>query len=122
MNVYFRFRGNNIQVVKTQPDPATGKAKSVPFGSINRATLAISNKLRSNCSATELAEIEAWVQRYQALDVLKRKHAALTLPEQMSAATRWLDQASPEEARPVADDILATMTLLRRVLNRRGLL
>lgn len=120
--MHFRFRGNNIQVVKTQPDPETGKAKSIPFGSINRATLAISDKLRSNCSAEELQEIEGWVKRYQVVDRLKRQHAAMTLPEQMSAASDWLDQASTEEARPVADDILATMALLRRVLNRRGLL
>ena len=120
--MHFRFRGNNIQVVKTQPDPETGKAKSMPLGSINRATLAISDKLRASCSEEELKEIEGWVRRYQAVDRLKRQHAALTLPEQMSAATDWLDQAKPEEARPVADDILATMAVMRRVLNRRGLL
>jgi hypothetical protein len=120
--MHFRFRGNNIQVVKTQPDPETGKAKSVPLGSVNRSTLALSDKLRSNCSPEELQEIESWVRRYQVVDRLKRQHAALTLPEQMSAATQWLDEANPDEARPVADDILATMAMMRRVLNRRGLL
>lgn len=120
--MYFRLRGNNIQVVKSQPDPETGKAKSVPLGSINRATLAISDKLRSHCSPEELQEIAAWVNRYRAVDDFKRKHAAMTLPEQMAAATQWIANASAEEARQAADDILAPMTQLRRVLARRGLL
>ena len=119
--MHFRFRGNNIQIVKTHPDPQTHKAKSVPLGSINRATLAISEKLRQNCTPAELEEIAAWVKRYQAVDGVKRQHAALTLPEQMAAAAAWLDQASPDEARPVADDIMATMVTLRRALHRRGL-
>ena len=120
--MHFRFRGNNIQVVKTQPDPATGKKKSVPIGSINRSTLGISDKLRENCSPDELNEITTWVERHQTVAALKRKHAALTLPEQMADAAAWFRQAGAEEARHAADDIIATMTVLRRVLNRRGLL
>jgi hypothetical protein len=120
--MYFRFRGNNVQIVKSQPEPGTGKAKSVPVGSINRSTLAISDKLRENCSAPELAEIEAWVKRYQKVNAIKEKHAAVTLPEQMAAAMEWFEQADPEEARQVAEDVLATSVALRQVLHRRGLL
>jgi hypothetical protein len=120
--MHFRFRGNNIQVVKSQPDPSTGKAKSVPLGSINRATLAISDNLRSNCSPSELQDIEGWVNRYQAIDELKRKHAALTLPEQMAAAASWFETASDEEAQQLADDIVTGMAEVRRVLHKRGLL
>ena len=120
--MHFRFRGNNIQVVKSQKTGPSGKAKSRPMGSINRQTMAISDKLRSNCTPAELEEIEAWVQRYQAIDVIKRKHAALTLPEQMAAAAEWFAHASPDEARQIADDIMSTTVALRRVLNRRGLL
>ncbi len=120
--MYFRFRGNNIQVVKTQPDPASGKVKSVPVGSINRATLGITDKLRASCSPEELAEIESWVKRHEAVAALKRRHAALTLPEQMADAAEWFSDAAADEARSAADDIIATMAALRRVLNRRGLL
>lgn len=120
--MYFRFRGNNIQVVKSQPDPESGKAKSLPLGSINRATLAISDKLRSNCSPDELREIEAWVKRYQSVDELKQKHAAMTLPEQMAAAAAWFRTANADEARQVAEEVLATTTVLRRALAKRGLL
>jgi len=119
--MHFRFRGNNIQVVKSQPD-TSGKAKSVPLGSINRATLAISDKLRERCSPEELGEIEAWVKRYQTVHELKQKHAALTLPEQLAAAAEWFDKASPEEARQVAEDVIATTAVLRRTLAKRGLL
>ena len=122
MNVYFRFRGNNIQVVKSKPEGSTGKAKSVPIGSINRATLAISDALRGNCSSTELKEIEAWVKRYQAVDDLKYKYAALTLAEQIAAAIRWFETATPVEAYQVVDDTLTATTALRKVLSKRGLL
>lgn len=120
--MHFRFRGNNIQVIKSLPDPATGKAKSVPLGSINRATLGISEKLRANCTAGELQEIEAWVRRYQGVDEIRRKHAALTLPEQIATAIRWFRDARQEEARGVAEDILTATTKLRRTLSRRGLI
>jgi len=91
-------------------------------GSINRVTLAITDKLRRNCSDAELREIEAFVKRYQALDVLKRKHAALTLPEQMAAAIQWFKGADPEEARDIAEDIMSHTQLLRKMLNKRGLM
>ena len=120
--MHFRFRGNNIQIIKSQTDPVTGKAKPIALGSINRATLAISDKLRASCTSSELEEIEAWVKRYQVVDGLKRRHAALTLPEQMSAATHWFESADLEEAREVVDDILTANGMLRRVLTRRGLL
>jgi len=120
--MHFRFRGNNIQVVKSKPEGSTGKAKSVPIGSINRATLAISDALRGNCSSTELKEIEAWVKRYQAVDDLKYKYAALTLAEQIAAAIRWFETATPVEAYQVVDDTLTATTALRKVLSKRGLL
>ena len=120
--MHFRFRGNNIQVVRSQTDTASGKAKSVPVGSINRLTLAISDKLRENCSREELKEIEAWVKRYQIVDGLKRQYAALTLPEQIAAARQWFESAKLEDARLLTDDILTAMAQLRRTLNRRELL
>jgi hypothetical protein len=120
--MHFRFRGNNIQVVKSQRSGPEGKAKSVPMGSINRSTLAISDTLRKRCTPAELEEIAAWVKRYQAVDSVKRKHAAFTLPEQMAAAAKWFEEASPDEARQLADDIMSTTVTLRRALNRRGLL
>jgi hypothetical protein len=120
--VHFRFRGNSIQVVKSQPNAPDGKAKSLPMGSINRETLGISDKLRNNCTAEELQEIESWVKRYHAVDALKRKHAALTLPEQIAAAIEWFQIADQDEAGDVADDVLAMTAMLRQVLNRRGLL
>lgn len=120
--MHFRFRGNNIQVVKSQTDPASGKAKSVPVGSINRAKLSISEKLAESCSPEELREIETWVKRYQNVESLKRKVAALTLPEQIAAAVEWLKDAKPEEIQELADDLIGATSALRRVLTKRGLL
>jgi hypothetical protein len=118
--MYFRFRGNNIQVVKSQVDPSTGKAKSVPIGSINRATLAVSEKLSASCAPAELKEIEAWVKRRHGVDELKRRLAALTLSEQMAAAIEWFEQASEDEVGGLADDLLESTAALRRVLAKRS--
>lgn len=120
--MHFRFRINSIQVVRSQPDAETGKAKSVPLGSINRATLEISEKLRSNCTPAELREIEDRVRRYQSIEKLKTRHAAFTLTEQMASAAQWFNEADAGEARLVAEDIISTMAVLRRALTRRGLL
>jgi hypothetical protein len=120
--MHFRFRGNNIQVVKSQTDETSGKAKSIPVGSINRATLGISDKLRESCTKEELREIETFVKRYQNVDRFKRQHAALTLPEQIAAAAEWLEVSNEAEARQLAEDILASFGQLRKVLNRRGLI
>ena len=120
--MHFRFRGNNIQVVKSQPEASTGKAKSIPVGSINRATLALTDKLRENCTSAELKEIETFVRHCQAVDALKRKHAALTLPEQMAAAVQWFKEADLDEAREIAEGIMQHSAVLRKVLSKRGLI
>jgi len=119
--MHFRFRGNNIQVVKSQLDPSSGKAKSVPLGSINRSNLAISDKLSASCSKRELEEIETWVQHYRAVDDLKRKVAALTLAEQMALAVEWFKQANQEDVAQVAGDVAAAAMILRSTLIKRGL-
>lgn len=119
--MHFRFRGSNVQIVKSRMDPKTGKAKSVPLGSINRATLAVSERLSASCSPAELREIESWVKRYQLVDGLKRKVAALTLPEQIAVAIEWLDEADDREVAAVAEDLIAATTVLRRALSKRGL-
>jgi len=120
--MHFRFRGNNIQVIKSQMDPATGKAKSVPLGSINRANLAVSEKLAANCSPHDLKEIEEWVRRYRRIDQLKQRVAALTLPEQIAAAVQWFERAEAAEAAQPAEDALTAFRILRGVLMKRGLI
>jgi hypothetical protein len=81
--------------------------------------MAISDKLRASCTRAELAEIEAWVKRNQAVNKLKLRHAAVTLPEQLGAAIEWFETADASEAREISDDILSAMRVLRSVLQRR---
>jgi hypothetical protein len=118
--MHYRFRGNNIQVVKSRLNPESGKAKSVPLGSINRATLAISDKLKRNCSEEELNEIKAWVKRHRLVHDLKHRHAALTLAEQIAAAIEWIRRAPNDEVAELADDLLEATGALRRVLAKRS--
>ena len=56
----------------------------------------------------------------QSVDELKQKHAALTLPEQMAAAAAWFRTANADEAREVAEEVIATTGVLRRALAKRG--
>jgi hypothetical protein len=95
------------------------------LGSINRQSLLVSDKLRANCTAQDLQDIETWVRGYQSVVDLKSKHAAMTLPEQMGAAMAWFENASQDETREtrqLVEDIVATWLLLRSVLTRRGLI
>lgn len=120
--MFFRFRGNNIQIVKSRLDPKTGKAKSVPLGSINRSNLLVSDNLRQNCSPAEIKEIEAWVKRRRDIDTAKQRLVALTLAEQIATATEWFAQANLEDARDAAEEVLLATSALRRTLDQRGLL
>ena len=120
--MFFRFRGNNIQIVKSQLDPKTGKAKSVPLGSINRSNLLVSDNLRQNCSPAEVKEIEAWVKRRRDIDEARRKVVALTLAERIALATEWFAEAKPEDARDAAEEVLMATSALRRTLDQRGLI
>lgn len=116
--MYFRFRGNNIQVVRTVTDQATGKAKSVPVGSINKANLRVSDNLAKACSTAELAEIESWVVRQRSRDILKQEHAAVTLPEQMALAAEWFGTTNSEDTQLLADDIVVAWVDLRTSINK----
>lgn len=113
--MHFRHRGNNVQIVRSVAAEG-GKKKSVPVGSINKANLKITDKLRGECTQQEIKEIEAWVTRYAAQEQLKNQVAALTLAEQMSKAVAWLEKADPKVAADVINDISDAMPLLRKAL------
>jgi hypothetical protein len=63
--MHFRRRGNNVQLVRSQEDAATGKKRSMPIGSLNLARPEIPLALRKTCSAEEIAAIEAYLATAQ---------------------------------------------------------
>ncbi len=120
--MHFRRRGNNVQLVRSQTDPATGKKRPTPIGSLNMAKPEIPPAVRQACTPEEIAEIEAFLATARRIEAMKREHAALTLAEQIELAAGWLEAAEPQAARPIAAQAQAAWQQLRRVATRKGLL
>jgi hypothetical protein len=114
----FLFQGNTIRVIRTTQDEKTGKAKPVGIGRLNRAKPQINEKLRSACTAAELVEVQAWIQRQQSVAQLKEEYAAESLAEQMALAAQWFKTVEPADARQAADDIRAAWAALRRTISK----
>lgn len=114
--MHFRFRGNSVQVVRSTREPGSGRAKSVPIGSIHKETLRISDRLRAACTPEELREIEEWVLHYGGTEHLKREFAAFSLAEQMELAATWFESAGPDADPLLNDAIVQGWQRLRRLL------
>lgn len=110
-----RFRGKQVQFVRPVPG-GQGRQKFQVVGVLSRSRPEIDDTLRAACTPEELAELEAWVDHYNKLDLLRAQHAAVTLPEHMALAAEWLKTATPEQVAPLADDILQTWARLKKTL------
>jgi hypothetical protein len=119
--MHFRHRGNNVQIVRSQTDPATGKRRSVPIGSINKTRSEIPAALRQACSPEEIAEIETWLAAQRQLETLRDEVAARTLAEQIERAANWLQRAEPAAARQVFDELAGAWQRLRRAAAAKSL-
>jgi len=120
-SLYFRHRGSNVQVIRAGRDPGTGKPKPKPVGSFSKDKLEVPDKLREQLSPDEMRLVQGWIDAYRPVDVLKGELAARTLAETIEAAATWLEQAEPEVARVVVDDVLTAWQRVRRVLAAKGL-
>jgi hypothetical protein len=117
--MHYRIRGNSVQVVKTQPDPKTGKVRSVPVGSANLATGKLSDRLSQGLTPAEIAEVETWTTARTELERQKRGLEARMLPETLAHIAEWVGQADKAEVEQVADQVQFAMADLRRALRQR---
>jgi hypothetical protein len=117
--MHYRIRGTNVQLVKTQPDPATGKAKSKPIGSANLLTGEINDKAADALSADERAQVEAWIARHQSIQRQKRELEYRTLPDALARVSSWIDEAELSTLKEHAEEVQGALRQLRKSLDQR---
>lgn len=122
----FRERRRVIQVIRTTYDPELKRGRSEVVGKIDRAAPALSDKLQKNCTADELAEVQAWLEA-RAADQRQAavRAGAETLPAQMRAAAEFFRSHDGDsgggEAASFAAEIRDAWEELRTALRKAGL-
>jgi hypothetical protein len=117
--MHFRVRGNNVQLVKSVMDPATGKAISRPVGSINLASGTLNNAAKESLSPEEIAGVESWMARKQEIDRRKRQVEAEMLPTTIGDIIQWSKEASPAAVTDLAEEILFGLKDLQSAIAAR---
>ena len=117
--MHFRVRGNNVQIVKTQTDAASGKAVSKPVGSASLASGAINEKAAAALTEAEKQTVQAWIARHQAIQQQKREVEFRTLADRLAEVASWVRGADAELVEEHAEDIQDGLRNLRRALGRK---
>lgn len=120
--MHFRHRGNSVQLVRSEKDAVTGKAKAVPIGSLRKPELKIPEAVAKACTPAELAEVNHWVEDYTRIDTLKAEVVARTMPETLPQVAAWLGQADEAEARALAAELVGAWQQVRRAIVARNLI
>ena len=117
--MHFRIRGNNVQLVKSVPDPATGKAVSKPVGSINLANGSLNSAAKEALSPEEVAGVETWLAKKQDIDRRKRQIEAEMLPTTIGDMIQWTREATPTAVAELAEEILFGLKDLQSAIAAR---
>lgn len=115
--MHIRVRNQVAQLIRTTYDPATKKGKNTIIGRVKLDSLELDDALREALTPEELDQFKAWRENHALVHQLRSQLAALTLPEAMAEASRWLS-ANPdsEAARAAAANIQRELLTLRRAL------
>lgn len=117
--MHFRVRGSNVQIVRSDPDPATGKAKSQPVGSANLKTAKISQRALAVLTPAEVTEVEAWLTRQREIEARRRELEFESLPAALSTLREWVLEAEPAKIDPLREEVMRGLAQLRGALSGR---
>lgn len=120
--MHFRHRGNSVQVVRSEKDAETGKAKATPLGSLRKPELKIPDPVAKACTPAELAEINRFIEDYTRIDSLKAEVVARSMPETLPQVAAWLGKADEAEARALAAELVGAWQQVRRAIVTRNLI
>ena len=118
--MHFRVRGNNVQIVKTQPGTGDKKTVSQPIGSANIATGSISDKVKATLTPGELQEVADWITNYKATATKRLELEYLTIAERMREIAGWVRHGDAALIGAHADDVLDALRGLRMALVRKA--
>jgi hypothetical protein len=121
--MHFRLRKHVVQLVRTSYDPDTKRPKAVVVGRMPLKEPKLSAELRSKLTEPEITEAEEWIGVQHRMNSLKDELAALTLPESIAAATRWLSRNADNPATvAIVPQLLPALQTLRKTLRKQDLL
>ena len=121
--MHFRTRNKIIQVIRTTYDANSKKGKNEIVGRMPAANPQINDAMIESLSASELQEVEQWLEGQARLNSMQYELAAKTLNETISKATNWFAATSnKEEARTVYAGINQAMRGLKKAVTQAGLL
>jgi len=121
--MHFRLRKHIVQLIRTSYDPDEKKPKATVVGRMPLKQPELTPELRSKLTEHEIAEAEEWIEGQYRMNSLKEELAALTLPESISAAHRWLSRnADNPAAAAIIPQLLPVLQALRKMLRNKGLL
>ncbi len=118
--MHFRLRGNNVQIVRTETDPATKKRLSKPVGSANLTTGEIGDKARAALTPAEVKEVEAWLARQAELRTKRMEVDFQMLPQTLQAMAEWVRGSDSKAVLESAEEVSNAMGRLRFVLGEKG--
>ena len=118
--MHFRVRGNNVQIVKTQPGTGDKKTVSQPVGSANIATGKISEKVQAALTPAELQEVADWIVSYKASAAKRLELEYATIAERMEEIAVWLRRADEAVVGAHSENVLTALRSLRMALVRKS--
>jgi len=117
--MHFRVRGSNVQIVRSETDAATGKAKSLPIGSASLKTGEISEKAMAALTPAEVTEAKAWIARQRDIEDRRRELEFEGLPAMLTALRDWVREADPAKVDPAREEVMRGLGRLRAALAGR---
>jgi hypothetical protein len=117
--MHFRLRGNNVQIVKSLPDEATGKEKTRPVASANLGTGEIKEKAPATLTPEETLAVKAWLVRHQTIQAQKREIEYRTLADSLTKMAGWVRDADKTVVGEHAEEVLEALRLVKRAIDRR---
>ena len=114
--MHLRRRGNNVQIVKTQPEAVTGKVVSKPIGSANLRTGMIGSTAAAALTPEEAQEVKAWIGRRQAIEAQRLEVEYRTLADRLNEMVGWIQTADKEVLAEHAGEVRDALGRLRWAL------
>ena len=115
--MFFRLRGNNVQLVKSI-EVESGNKKSVPIGSINliNGNKKIKDGIKLN--KDDEKEISQWMDERKVIEELQKKLNALTIGEKIQQVANDINSKNVQITSNQFEKISESFRTLRRVYNK----
>lgn len=121
--MHFRVRKNVIQLIRVTYSPGKKAGVHEVVGKLPLSKPELTPELRALMDAAEVEQFEQWLHAQHHVTQLRDDLAALTLPEAMQAAERWLErEGNSPSAQRLAGELLMQWQSLRKALMKHGLL